>query len=582
MIKKSTSLLLAALMVLQLVVSPLTFAQTGEQQETPPQPDLEVCQLPRQDYKNFSNFRLAYHAAVVDDNPVFAQDHFQSMQDILTTHCSAVASIVQVQAEDLDEQCNALVNHLLAKNNYYISVGRTDDAIATQGLIQTVLLAQDCAPIIQPASEFAIDIVEQEVIANQTIDPSLEVIPYKENICFNDYGPSHTFRQQVENIQDPTVAVSVFDTVTNYFNQLGAVAIDAIQQQREGTLLAYAKNLLGFRQDALRNLQYKDHVLPFQIAEFVELAAGITDAQGLVQTDAMIGQYMDVLPNFISQISQYPLRTTFAEPRQQNIFNSFATDPITLTRDEQAQVLTHEAGDKGAKIVFPAIITQQPDPQDPAVMIDVVQQEELIINLLDIQGTSQMIEVFTDSKDEQGNIITQTSMEEEFYPSKIVADVRYAGEKITAVDVSIQHDENGDMSALQIAWYLDPYIYTNNYTKTTTVDVAGNTIEDVTMDIRIFGPAGCDVQLAIDTTTTIDQTDTESSVESIVLVLNNTRVEFNTQNFGDMWKDIQDYRATVATATSTPQTDDYFVDAKIYHKGVYRAYLYPENDTWRI
>lgn len=346
MIKKSASTLIAALMVLQLVLSPFTFAQTGEQQELPPQPDLEVCQLPRQDYKNFSNFRLAYHAAIVDNNPVFAQDHFQSMQDILTTHCSAVASIVQVQAEDLDEQCNALVNHLLAKNNYYISTGRTDDAIATQALIQTVLLAQDCAPIIQPASELAIDLVEQEVIANQTIDPALEVIPYKENVCFNDYGPSHTFRQQVESIQDPTVAVSVFDTVTNYFNQLGAVAVDAIQQQREGTLLAYAKNLLGWKKTSLQPLNYIQQIAPFQVAEVVDLASSMTNADGLTAVAAVMDSYLPAVGTYLDKISNYPLRSAFDQPRMQAIFTSLATEPISLTRDEGSQTFSHTVGEK--------------------------------------------------------------------------------------------------------------------------------------------------------------------------------------------------------------------------------------------
>lgn len=575
MIKKSTSVLLAALMVLQLVVSPFTFAQTGEQQETPSQPELEVCVLPRQDYKNFSTFRLAYHAAIVDDNPVFAQDHFASMQDILTTHCSAVASIIQVQAEDLDEQCNMLVNHLVAKNNYYISVGRTDDAIATQSLIQTVLLEQDCAPIIQPASELAIDIVEQEVAANQTIDPALEVIPYKENVCFSDYGPSHTFRQQVENIQDPTVAVSVFDTVTSYFDQLGSIAIDAIQQQREGTLLAYAKNLLGFRQDALRNLQYKDHVLPFQIAEFVALASSMTDGDGIVATAAMFDSYMPAIGDYLTSLTTDPLRSTFAEPRMHNIFSSLDSDPLTMTRDDGAQSFSHETGERGLQITFPAIITQEPDPMDPAVMIDVVQQEALTINLLDVQGESEMVEI---TDDKTGEI----SQQEEYRPTKIVADLRYAGEKVTAVDISVQYDEVGNANAMQIAWYLDPYIYTNNYTKTISIDAAGNTIEHTTMDIRIFGPAGCDVQLAFDGTTTIDAEQNETADETITLILNNTRVEFVTQNFGDMWDDIQVYRKTVPTATSTPQTQNYLVDAKIYHKGVYRAYLYPESDTWLI
>jgi len=334
---------LAVLMLMQ-ILTPFTFAQeTGTVVELP---ELEVCQLPRQDYKNFSNFRLAYHAAVVDENPVFAQDHFQSMQDILIANCSAVASIVQVQAEDLDAQCNNIVSHLLAKNNYYIGLGRTDDAIATQSLIQTVLLEQDCAPIIQPASQFSIDLVEQEMIDNQTIDLGLEVIPYKENVCFNDYGPSHTFREQVANIQDPAVAVSVFDTVTSYFNQLGSVAVDAIQQQREGTLLSYAKNLLGFRQDGLRNLHYKAHVLPFQIQEIITLVDSIIASDAITAVDNFGTDYLPDIETYFVQFLNHPLRQTFSEPRMQNALTSFASQPLVLTRDDGLEEFVQTQGDR--------------------------------------------------------------------------------------------------------------------------------------------------------------------------------------------------------------------------------------------
>ncbi len=133
MMKKFTSMTIALLLLVQLVLSPITFAQTGEQEgEVPEAPEMEVCILPWDDYKIFTNYRLNYQAAVADENPVFAQDLFESMQDILLEHCDAVASIIQVKTDGLDEACNDLSNFLLAKNNFYVKALDADNATATQ------------------------------------------------------------------------------------------------------------------------------------------------------------------------------------------------------------------------------------------------------------------------------------------------------------------------------------------------------------------------------------------------------------------------------------------------------------------
>lgn len=227
------------------------------------------------------------------------------------------------------------------------------------------------------------------------------------------------------------------------------------------------------------------------------------------------------------------------------------------------------------QIVFPTQVEPQADPMDPEVMIDVVQSEELIINLLDVQGTSQMVEQTDDKTGEM-------TIEEEYSITRLVADIRYAGEKITAVDATITYDAQGDMTNIEIAWYLDPYIYTNSFSRDVTTDVAGNKIEHATMDIHIYGPAGCGVQLLLDTTTTTDPQDNETSTQDITFTLNNTTLEIQTQNFNDMIDDIKNHRLTVPTATSSPQTASYLVDAKIYHKGDYRAYIYPEDNTWKV
>lgn len=127
------SMNIALLLLLQLLVAPFTFAQTGEQEsEVPSTPEMEVCSIPWEDYKIFTNYRLNYQAAIANEEPVFAQDLFESMQDVLLQHCDAIASIIQVKSDGVDAQCNDLVNHLVAKNNYYVRALDADNAVATQ------------------------------------------------------------------------------------------------------------------------------------------------------------------------------------------------------------------------------------------------------------------------------------------------------------------------------------------------------------------------------------------------------------------------------------------------------------------
>lgn len=127
------SMTIALLLLLQLLVAPFTFAQTGEQEsEVPSTPEMEVCSIPWEDYKIFTNYRLNYQAAIANEEPVFAQDLFESMQDVLLEHCDAIASIIQVKSDGVDAECNDLVNHLVAKNNYYVRALDADNAVATQ------------------------------------------------------------------------------------------------------------------------------------------------------------------------------------------------------------------------------------------------------------------------------------------------------------------------------------------------------------------------------------------------------------------------------------------------------------------
>lgn len=110
----------AFLLIAQLVLLPVISAQ--DIQPAPIQgPESDICVLPRDQYKIFNAYRLNYQAAIVDKNLTFANNIFVVMQDILDIHCGSSASIIQVQAETLDESCNNILNHLLAKNKFYIT-----------------------------------------------------------------------------------------------------------------------------------------------------------------------------------------------------------------------------------------------------------------------------------------------------------------------------------------------------------------------------------------------------------------------------------------------------------------------------
>jgi hypothetical protein len=116
----------------QLALLPLVSAQETMGTSSIVIPDSEVCTLPWADYTEFTGYRLAYQTAIVDNELVFAEDLFASMQDILSENCDSIASIIQVQAAPLDTMCNNLLNHLLAKNKYYVTQLDTDSAVATQ------------------------------------------------------------------------------------------------------------------------------------------------------------------------------------------------------------------------------------------------------------------------------------------------------------------------------------------------------------------------------------------------------------------------------------------------------------------
>lgn len=231
--------------------SPLTFAQTsgdaGTGDDNTPvvqEVEKESCVLPWADYQAFINNKLAYQAAVVDDDYTTAQEVFELMQDSLVANCDTTASIVDVQAAELDAACLLLVNHLVAKNNFYVRESQVTDAIDTQAVIQNILTNASCEPVLAGDAQEAVDEVIQDISQNQ-IDPALSVIPFEENACFMTYGPSQTFTQQINSLDNLTVLDSVYATVNTYMAGLQGLVPDTTKRlERESTLLKFADTVV--------------------------------------------------------------------------------------------------------------------------------------------------------------------------------------------------------------------------------------------------------------------------------------------------------------------------------------------------
>jgi hypothetical protein len=371
------------------------------------------------------------------------------------------------------------------------------------------------------------------------------------------YGPAHSFLEQVERIQDPSIATSVLDMVNLYVNQLTSSAVDVIQQQREGTLLKFAQSVLGFRKDSLQNLQYRDHVLPFQIDELMGVASSILESNGISQIVQLIGVHAPHLEAYIGSLITQAYRQDF-DGDAQSILASFDQTPITLLWNHQTQSLELQPGDVGMTIVIPAT----------------GDQAQLQIRLVKLEG------IRWDKQIDDGN--GGYYVEKELSPTRIIGDVWSDNTKLLAIDRQANYDQNNDITGGEVALHIAPYIYTNTFTRNYNQQEAGHN-QQLTFDVRVFGPAACDMQVLFNFNETYDYSneDRQDDVQ-LEVSLNNTRVLFHINNMGDMFDDIDSYRATMPTATSAPTTQNHIIQADIYHKGVRRAYLYPFNNSWLI
>lgn len=560
MIKKCFTLTVAAVMILQLL-SPFTFAQ--ETGSVAPVPDLEVCTLPRADYKDFNNFRLAYQASVVDQQPVLAQDHFQSMETILAAHCDTLASIVQVQAEDLDGQCNDIVNHLLAKNNYYITMGRSDDAIATQGLIQTVFQEQDCAPIIQPASELSIDLIEQDIATNQTIDPSMQVIPFESNVCFMQYGPAHEFTQQIQRVSNQSVLDSIYNSVATYMTNLDTVVMDAVmQKEREGTLLKFARNVVQNQrlQWLFGNIPELQTTFHTQLTQVVQVISSVISAESANAAATLIQSNTSQIEEYVGMIAQLPVWSEYADGL--SLIQGIKDAPMSLVYDAATSgFVTQPAQNPWLQVVFP--LGEQAD----MVTINIIDLELLYIPAV---------------YDEQG----MQMQSERYEPIKIVGEVYRNSKKIAAIDVAVDFDIELDQPTnVTIAAYVDPYIITAYYSK--TFDEQGK--ESMNHVYNIYGPATCSMMLTVDIQEgEPDASGNTVSVWTAALTVDDMRIEAVITDGDAMWDEIDLRRETIPTALSAPNTNNY-VSIKIYHADAtmhnpegHIANVFAGNDTWLI
>lgn len=263
--------------------------------------------------------------------------------------------------------------------------------------------------------------------------------------------------------------------------------------------------------------------------------------------------------DYAESIMTLPYRDDFADPRAQSIFASIQDTPITLIWDHLLASFSVQPGDKGITIVIPAT-EEQPQQQ---------------IRILNVEG-HRWLDEYTDN---DGALY----YEEDRVPTRIVADFWSDESKILGLDREASYDEDYNILEGTIAVFLDPYIYTNHFTSTRTQDDDGDR-KVMDFDIRIFGPAGCDIQIQWLEDDYYNYSDgQQSTTHSIDLHFNNTHIELVVTDLEAMLDEIQEHRVLFPTATSAPMTANHVLTAKIYSKGIHAANIIPvNNDRWIV
>ena len=580
------------LLLAQLAFLPFVSAQEAPIQPDPSTPEMETCTLPWGAYNDFINHRLSYQAAIVDEERVQAEQIATQMQSILASNCQSVASIVQVKAEELDNTCNNLLNHLVAKNNYYVRQLSTANAIATQWLIQDILSAQNCQDILSADEDLSIDLLNQDIESNYNLDRENMVIPRESNVCFMEYGPATNFVEQIEKIQEESVSNSVLDIINGYMDQLTAAAVDMIQQERELTLLTFAKNIV-FQQKSKRDYPQLSDRLMIVLNKIAAMSSHISDSTWIDDVVEVLDVFGPDIITYFTKMTELDHRSTYSASSAEDIFSTIDSQPIDIVRDYDLEDFSVQTGDRWFTFIIPATGDQK------QLKIRILKAEAVYAwpTLFDEDGNPLL--------DEEGNAIRDDQYPD-FFPTHMIFDLHYDNEKIAALDLTISYTETNNpyrefyqADSLDVALFLNPYIYTNQvtiereyayitednqdqwYTQASQWDVIVNRHSS---DIRVFGPATCNLQLTY-MYEQIYATDTDPEVTNLDLMLAFDNFTFD-GSFTDIWtaiKDVAQYKESNPDALSAPTTAQHINKAEILLENEWHiANIVPINNTWRI
>lgn len=151
---------------------------------------------------------------------------------------------------------------------------------------------------------------------------------------------------------------------------------------------------------------------------------------------------------------------------------------------------------------------------------------------------------------------------------------------MAAADISIEYSATGQV--MDFAIYTKPYILTNHIVVATDPDTG---VENLSMQINAYGPAGCDTVIYFDqevipgeTLTDGTATDEEQNID-FSITIGKTTLTASIADSATFFDEISAHRQIVPEATSAPQTAAHVIEAKIYHDGTYIADIYPASDT---
>lgn len=553
--------------------------------------DTDVCVLSGEEYTNFISTKLSYQQAMWSDDLELAQTHLDAMQAIVVQACPwATVHVESAEFAEIEPSCNTMVQWLFGQHRTHINAGNEENATRIAEMIDSIITAGSCSAI-QLAQTTAPNVLQWDIIDQQTYNLDEMVIPRNRNICFASDGPNkivthiRNTASQNENIQEiPPLQEADF----MQFNWWG----DGSDQSAwsNNVLRTFVNNVLSALNLPLRqNPSYQNNVLPVQAENIVGFLDDFLDGEWFdllygrfgmstgdvenyrqalfsgVNRDEYMGiepEHQDAIQTIRDAVMQWPVDqyTTYT--------NTLWLSSQRLSAKERNHIWLDFKGSEFA--VTPMTNEQQADP----IVITLPTQE----GTLELRVVHLEWDLYTYWPEDISYVWQNDS---DFVISSLVLNLLLDGEQIAAID--FVGNTQWSNYTQDITVYSKPYIIQSTI-KYTAIEYG---YFDRSINMSFFGPWACGLQISFEPRVEYDLglSLVSPAFSYWNLFVNiwtedkergrmDTILSGSIQNYNVVVQDILTYRETNANALLGPDTADY-TTIELFYNDIVRAVLNP-------